>query len=224
MITDNLFLDFALKGFIAFICGFLIGLERELKGKSAGLRTSVLICIGSALFTAIGYQVASSHQLGDPTRVFAQIVSGVGFLGAGVIIQANGAIFGLTTASTIWITSAIGVAVGVGYYLTGIYSAVVTVLTLIILRVLEDKLLYRFNLITTHFSCEINVTKNSSVSLEGLEKLLNQHSLTLVNSQIQTSDLVTYTLRFKGTCRDSTVFCEALSRIPEVKKVTHQKQ
>ncbi len=222
--TDNLFFDFALKGLVAFICGCLIGLERELKGKSAGLRTSVLICIGSALFTAIGHQVILDNHGGDPTRVFAQIISGVGFLGAGVIIQSNGVIFGLTTASTIWITSAIGVAVGVGYYLTGIYSAVITVLTLVVLRVLEDKLLYRFNLITTHFNCEVSVVKDGSTSLDSLEKLLNQHSLTLVSSQIQTAETISYILRYKGNCRNSNAFCEALSKKSEVKKVTHQKQ
>jgi putative Mg2+ transporter-C (MgtC) family protein len=222
--TDNLLYDFALKGFVAFVCGFLIGLERELKGKSAGLRTSVLICIGSALFTAIGHQVISESQVGDPTRVFAQIISGVGFLGAGVIIQSNGVIFGLTTASTIWITSAIGVAVGVGYYLTGIYSAVITVLTLVVLRVLEDKLLYRFNLITTHFNCEVVVAKDGTMSLNSLEQLLNENSLILVSTQIQTNDHIAYTLRYKGSCRNSTAFCEALSRKSEVKKVTHQKQ
>jgi len=107
----------AISVMMAFICGAIVGFEREKGRKPAGLRTQILICVGSAIFTV----VSMSPLLGgrEPARIAAQIVTGVGFLGAGSILRDHKQITGLTTAATIWTVSAIGIVVGAGYATAG---------------------------------------------------------------------------------------------------------
>jgi putative Mg2+ transporter-C (MgtC) family protein len=102
----------------AVIFGAVIGIERELHGKAAGLRTNILICLGAAVFTIISEQMAIDSGA-SVTRIAAQIVTGVGFLGAGAIIQDRGGIHGLTTAATIWLVASIGMACGARFYQLG---------------------------------------------------------------------------------------------------------
>ena len=123
-------LDILLKIFLSATLGGIIGLERELHHKEAGLRTNILIAVGSTLLTILSVKLAGDSASADPTRIIAQIVTGVGFLGAGAIIQARFAIHGLTTAASIWTVAAIGIAVGSGYYFL---SFVITLFILIIL-------------------------------------------------------------------------------------------
>src|SRR5436189_4222758 len=113
-------LELFLQLSLATLFGGAIGLERELGGKPAGLRTNILICIGSVLYTHLSIAMLSAIAGGggtgtDPTRVAGQIVTGVGFIGAGTILHARGAVVGLTSAATIWVVAAIGVALGGGY-------------------------------------------------------------------------------------------------------------
>ena len=124
---------------LAVIFGAAIGAERELSGKAAGLRTNVLICLGAAAFTII------SKLLGDPqsdsiTRIAAQIVTGVGFLGAGAIIQDRGGVHGLTTAATIWLVSSIGMACGAQLYALAALTTIIALLVLIVLGRIEKPL------------------------------------------------------------------------------------
>ncbi len=114
---------------VSVVCGLLIGAEREAKGKPAGLRTISLICVGSTLFTLASILIAGDTA--DPTRIAAQVVTGVGFLGAGAILQYRGNIVGLTTGATIWTAAAIGMLVGGGYAAAGLVltALVVGVLT-----------------------------------------------------------------------------------------------
>src|SRR5690349_13745144 len=121
----ELFLQLAL----ATLFGGAIGLERELGGKPAGLRTNILICIGSMLYTKLSITIAASTA--DPTRIAAQIVTGVGFIGAGTILHARGAVVGLTSAATIWVVAAIGVALGAAFYWE---AAGTTLLVLVVLQ------------------------------------------------------------------------------------------
>jgi putative Mg2+ transporter-C (MgtC) family protein len=123
-------LEIFLKIFLAATLGGLIGLEREIAQKEAGLRTNILIAIGSVLLTILSIKLAESFSLADPSRIASQIVTGIGFLGAGAIIQARFAVHGLTTAATIWSVAAIGMAVGIGYYFI---AFTVTLFILIIL-------------------------------------------------------------------------------------------
>jgi putative Mg2+ transporter-C (MgtC) family protein len=118
---------------LAVIFGAAIGAEREISGKAAGLRTNVLICLGAAVFTIISKQMAAGTAEGSVTRIAAQIVTGVGFLGAGAIIQDQGGVHGLTTAATIWLVASIGTACGAHLYHL---AAIATVAALIVLAVL----------------------------------------------------------------------------------------
>jgi putative Mg2+ transporter-C (MgtC) family protein len=114
---------------LAVALGAVIGLERQLRSKPAGLRTNVLICLGAAVFTIISKQMAEPG--GSFTRIAAQIVTGVGFLGAGAIIQDQGGVHGLTTAATIWIVASIGMACGAGFYSLAIMSTIIAAVVLI---------------------------------------------------------------------------------------------
>lgn len=120
---------------LAVILGGAVGLERELSGKAAGLRTNILICTGAALFTELSISMAGSS--GDPARVAAQIVTGVGFLGAGTILHSRGGVTGLTSAATIWLVAAIGMAIGAGAELEATGATLLVVLILGVLGWLE---------------------------------------------------------------------------------------
>ena len=124
-------LEMGLRLLLAAALGALIGFQREKAGKPAGLRTVVLVCVGAALFT-----VASVYGFGiaaDPSRIAAGIVVGIGFLGAGAILRRDGAVVeGLTTAATIWVVAAIGLAAGAGLYLISVLAAVIIVIVLIL--------------------------------------------------------------------------------------------
>lgn len=147
--SDALQLVLLFKLLLATVLGGAIGLERELAGKPAGLRTNILICIGAALFTHLSISIAQigftpdGRPYGDTTRIAAQIVSGIGFLGAGAILHAHGAVVGLTTAASIWVVAAVGAAIGAGAYVEGVGTSVLIVLVLVGLRPVERKLLAR---------------------------------------------------------------------------------
>lgn len=124
---------------IALAIGGAIGLEREFKGKSAGIRTNILMCMGSCLIMIISIDVArAAGGAADPGRIAAQVVTGVGFLGAGAIIRSRFHISGLTTAATIWVLSALGLAIGAGYILLSVIGAFLITVTLIFIRYIED--------------------------------------------------------------------------------------
>lgn len=130
-LVRDLQLDLLASLLVAVLLGGAVGLERELRGKAAGLRTNILICLGATLFTHLSIHMAGPN--GDPARIAAQIVTGIGFLGAGTILHSRGAITGLTSAATIWLVAAIGVANGAG----AVYEAAgATLLTVVVLRVL----------------------------------------------------------------------------------------
>lgn len=124
-----------------------MGLERELAGKPSGLRTNILICVGAALFMQLSIDVAEigfspdGHPYGDTTRIAAQIVSGIGFLGAGAILHSEGAVVGLTSAATVWVVAAIGAAVGAGFYVDAVGGTLLIMLVLVGLRPFEGYLL-----------------------------------------------------------------------------------
>jgi putative Mg2+ transporter-C (MgtC) family protein len=137
--------------FISVVLGIMIGAEREYRNKSAGLRTFILICFGSCLFTILSIKIG----VDDPDRIAANIITGIGFLGAGVIFKGDNKIDGITTATTIWATASIGMAVGSGY----VYLAVLgTVLVLLILSSLNsfEKLIDREHKIREYKIAVIN--------------------------------------------------------------------
>jgi putative Mg2+ transporter-C (MgtC) family protein len=121
---------------LAGLLGAAIGFERELRLKAAGLRTNILIAVGSAVFTLMSYKLAGEG--GDPGRIAAQIVTGIGFVGAGAIMRTDSGVHGLTTAATVWVNAAVGIAAGSGEYHLAVIGTVVTLAALLILQPLEN--------------------------------------------------------------------------------------
>jgi putative Mg2+ transporter-C (MgtC) family protein len=127
----TLFMQDSLSLCVALALGAIIGMERELSDKAAGLRTNILICVGSCLFMIVSKNFTGVVDA-DPTRIAAQIVTGIGFIGAGAIMHEGEHVTGLTTAATIWVVAAIGMAVGVRDYSIGAFTTVLTLLVQII--------------------------------------------------------------------------------------------
>lgn len=160
--------------FVSFVVGILIGLDRERSGKAAGIRTQMLVCVGSTLFSLISIYLGRSYGFTniDPTRLMAQIVSGIGFLGAGVIIKEGAKVQGVTTAATIWITAAVGVAIGSGFYTPALLTTIF-ILTLNPIAHLQ----YKYGLKGDFFIIKVPIKYE-----EKLEKIL-QHQLTDVRQR-----------------------------------------
>lgn len=137
--------DILVRIVTSIILGSIIGLERELTNKSAGLRTQIMVCLGSCLFTILsiyGFSTAVTlYPLGDPSRVAAQIITGIGFIGAGTVLRQGLTVTGLTTASTLWIVAAIGMACGCGQISIAIVTTILAVAILVLIRIFEVRLL-----------------------------------------------------------------------------------
>ena len=121
---------------VAAILGGAIGVERSWKRRPAGIRTNMFICFGSALFTLLSEQIAVSHGV-DPTRITAQIITGIGFLGAGAILHERGSVMGLTTAATIFVVAGVGMASGAGFYAAAVFATVLLLIALVLIGWLE---------------------------------------------------------------------------------------
>lgn len=117
------------------LCGMMIGLERQLRGKPVGIRTSSLVALGTYTFVAVSLSIHSDNT--DPTRIIGQVVSGVGFLGAGVMLAKDGEVIGVTSAATIWVLAAIGTCIAMGYNFTGIKLALIAIAILYLVDHLE---------------------------------------------------------------------------------------
>jgi putative Mg2+ transporter-C (MgtC) family protein len=196
------------------VLGGAIGLERELGGKPAGLRTNILICLGSVLYTKLSITMAGG--MADPTRVAAQIVTGVGFIGAGTILHARGAVVGLTSAATIWVVAAIGVALGAGFYLEACSTALVVLLVLQGLGRVES-LVER---VSTTSRVSIHARPDPTV-LEELEAVVRRIGLDVVqqHSRRENVDLVVdYQLRGPKRLHDQVMV--ALLHHPGVRTVS----
>ena len=137
--------DILIRIIFSIILGSIIGFERELTNKSAGLRTQILVCLGACIFTILsiyGFSTAVTlYPLGDPSRVAAQIITGIGFIGAGTVLRQGLTVTGLTTASTLWIVAAIGMACGCGKISIAVVSTILAVAVLVLIRTFELKLM-----------------------------------------------------------------------------------
>lgn len=135
-VLDPIVSELLLKFLVGFICATVIGLERNYKGKPAGVRTCNLICLGTILFIAIGQTLTG----GDPTRISSQLINGIGFIGGGAILVKDGLVEGLTTASVIWALTAISCAIGFGYYQVAIITTLFMGFVLLFTGNLEKQL------------------------------------------------------------------------------------
>lgn len=134
--------EILLRIVVAFILSSIIGMEREVRNQPAGLRTHILVCIGSTLVMLVSlhlFELYSGRTNMDPARLGAQVISGIGFLGAGTILKEGASIRGLTTAAGLWTVACIGLAVGAGFYIGAAVVAVGVVITLIVIRKIELK-------------------------------------------------------------------------------------
>ena len=170
----------AAKLALAMICGGAIGIERELNRKPAGLRTNVLICFGAALYMIVSRHISGGAAYTDPARLAAQVVAGIGFLGAGVILQARGSITGLTTAATIFVVGAVGISIGEGLFSLGLFSTISIILVLVVLRKAERAVIKRARLFHYHLK-----TNDPSEFLEQLLDLLEQQNLRLEDFDVK---------------------------------------
>jgi putative Mg2+ transporter-C (MgtC) family protein len=208
------------KIFFAVLCGGLIGLERELKNKAAGIKTNMLICLGSTLYSSISILMSTSlsdaGHYGDPSRVAAQIVSGIGFLGGGAIIQSRGTVMGLTTAATIWVVSAIGVCIGFGHFDIAVFCSISVILLLVAITAFEDRILGR----SLPFVCEVLLDDS-----QGHVRLAIQHALAQNDLILDTFNLVSrgdaslLTIHYNGHRDDHKKFILDLWNIPGIKEV-----
>jgi len=174
--TVSIYFGIGVQIIFALILGGLVGYDREVKMKAAGFKTNIMICIGATLYTTISMinlGTFESTSIIDPNRVSAQIVSGIGFLGAGAIIQGRGSVTGLTTAATIWVVAAIGYTIGAGF---PIVATLFSVTVLIVLRLLhpvnkmieKEKDFKNFHLeILSYGNCQRTI--HSIFQFEGLE-------------------------------------------------------
>jgi len=207
-------LELLLQLVLAVILGGAIGLERELKGKPAGLRTNILISIGATLFTVLSMRMAAER--GDPGRVAAQILAGVGFIGAGTILHTRGAVTGLTSAATIWVVAAIGMALGTGAYVEAIGSTVLVIVVLTGLASLERLVAARSSI--TRLVVHV---RPGAEAVEGIEQLVKRTGLELerVEARQENVDLVVE-LELRGPKRLHDQLLIGLMHHPGVRSVS----
>jgi putative Mg2+ transporter-C (MgtC) family protein len=197
---------------MAALCGALVGTEREHKEKPAGVRTMSMVCLGSALFTMVGYAFSSST--GDSGRVAAQIVTGIGFLGAGIILRGAGGVHGTTTAATVWAVAAMGMIVGAGYAGGGLAAA------LLILVVLSA--IARFERLGRKEE-KVVIVFDPDGGKTPIKIHLLMEDCGIANRRPEISDagngLERWTLRFRITARHQHEFLFTLAQMPEVRAI-----
>ncbi len=192
LIEKSMMLDILL----AIVLGFAIGFEREITNKWAGLRTHMLVCLGSCIFTLLSihaFPVFAHSPQADPARIAAQILTGIGFIGGGTVLRHGYSIYGLTTAATLWITASIGMACGCGFTSLAIVSTVLAVGTLVVIRIFEKQYIHKgsknprkfkvsfyaplniadsiYSKIIEKFNSIFEINKANSTSNEGMVKI-----------------------------------------------------
>jgi putative Mg2+ transporter-C (MgtC) family protein len=181
---------------LAAFLGGLIGLERELKHKPAGLRTNMFICFGAAMFTVLSFRF--TEGIGDPTRIASNIIPGIGFIGAGSILHSRGAVSGLTTAATLFVVASIGMAAGGGQYLPAIFATLVILLALNFLGWVEK----RFNLKSSMVGYAV-VSRDPETMLAAINKVIQELQLSMQSVNLGAGAEGTHRLHFTVEARHS---------------------
>ena len=189
-----------LRLLLAAILGGLIGLERQQRHKPAGLRTNMFICFGAAMFTVLSVKLAGAPS--DNTRIAAQIIPGIGFIGAGSILHSRGSVTGLTTAATLFVVASVGMAAGGGLYITAVFA---TILILIALRFLGN--------MESHFGLRFSLS-TYEVSGRDTEVLVNE-----INRVLDTEHLATQSLHIAGDPQHRRVVFNVLCSPPDQEKI-----
>ncbi|ORT99767.1 Membrane protein, MgtC/SapB family [Anaerovibrio sp. JC8] len=183
-VTPN---DLVLLGRLALSCilGGLIGYERESKSKSAGLRTNMLVCLGSCLIMILSTEIYSTVEgktNADPARLAAQVVSGIGFLGAGAIMKEGLNVTGLTTAACLWVVAGVGLSVGAGYYMSAFMTAALVFLVLEVFAKLDS-----FHPIDKKMTAKA-IIKNDSVTIQQIYDVLKLHDVKISQVKMKTAE------------------------------------
>ncbi|MDD4297054.1 MAG: MgtC/SapB family protein [Ruminiclostridium sp.] len=206
-----------LRLFIAAILGGVVGIERENQKRAAGLRTHILVSLGSALVMVTSEYMFKLYG-GDPGRLGAQVISGIGFLGAGTIIKQGGSVRGLTTAASLWVVACIGLAAGIGFYTAAIITAAIVFLTLALLRKFENVLVRK-----SKSSSEIIIRiDNKPGKLGEVASYIGKSGVNIANVDIEADDedklIVNFTLNLpKGLKKEDVLF--KLKALPDVKVI-----
>ncbi len=205
-------MEILLKLVLAVALGGLVGLERETSQKPAGFRTNILICVGSAMMMILSGLVLGGEGGGnDLTRIAAGVITGIGFIGAGTIIQSRGSIVGLTTAATLWAMAGLGLVIGAGYYLVAVIFTAIIILTLIIFRYIEanylKRSLYMYSLRAKYSKSILNTIKKLALH-EGFR--LDELSLK------KEGNIAFLSLSFHATDEKEQKFTESLLNVAEV--------
>ena len=178
MLPTDMSVEVGTRLVVSALLGAVIGLERELSGKPAGLRTNLFICMGSALFTVLSQHIADKSG-GDHARIAAQLIPGIGFIGAGAIIRERGNVVGLTTAATIFVVASVGMATGMGLYVTAMFTTVLILLSLIVLGWAEKRFSLKTRLLTFRIT-----TANLETVMSGANKALSSLGVPMQHFQV----------------------------------------
>ena len=203
--------EILIRFLLAALWGGVVGAEREYHSKSAGFRTMIMISMGSCFFTIMSIQIG---QAGNPDRIAANIVTGIGFLGAGVIFRGDNRVNGITTAATIWTVAAVGMGIGAGYYFAAACGSILILIVLAILPLVEN-LIDRSNqsrvyLIKYHFDDDI-MTRS--------QHLLNENHLKFkISKQVKEGDEMSIIFSTQGHVKCHEQFTAAMMREPNVKR------
>jgi putative Mg2+ transporter-C (MgtC) family protein len=183
LFADQVHLEIMLRLVVALLIGALIGLERSYRGRPAGFRTHALVCLSTCLLMLVTvYEtrwfpvLSQGRTVLDPTRLAQGIMTGIGFLGAGTILKEGLSVRGLTTAASIWITAAIGILVGIGFYFPAVFGTLLTFGTLSLFRWIEDRIPVQFY---AHFV--VRFRRQHAPPEAELRNLLKEHSFTIAN-------------------------------------------
>lgn len=205
------------KLFLAAFCGSIIGIEREVNRKSAGIRTNMMICLGASLYVLAAEMIMSTHGGNiDATRMAGQVVVGMGFIGAGAIIQSRGHIVGLTTAATLWVVAAIGVVIGLGFPIFGLVVTLFVVAILVGVAKIEHLVLGKCRNTTTRISF-----RDDPRTLAEIQELMESLGRDFAQMPVQ---------REGGVCFIDITYCKVhpdhaewfydLIRIPDVRQTS----
>jgi putative Mg2+ transporter-C (MgtC) family protein len=201
---------------LAAILGGLIGLDREIKHRPAGLRTNLFICFGAALFTLLSDQLAVEH-IGDHTRIAAQIIPGIGFIGAGTILHARrDLVMGITSAATLFVVASVGMAVGGGLYLTATFATVLILFSLFLLGNAER----RFSIKLEVHTYEVTGPSTEEMSVEINRVLEASHSIAQEIQVAPTKQHVRFQFEVEGTRREQQQVLQGLRRSAVLENVT----
>ncbi len=201
MISNPLIIEEGTKVFVAMLVGAVIGAEREYKSKAAGFRTVILITVGSTLFTIL------SNLISNDGRIASNIVTGIGFLGAGAIFREGMNVKGLTTATTIWISAAIGMSIGIGQYQLAFAALIIVMLVLLSFTWIQ-KLIERTNKIETY---TISFVQSNEFDFDDLIKLIQEYHLTnSISKKIKTQNKYTGIFSIQGTLDNHEQLIQAL--------------